>query len=1194
MNDWADEWLLTELTKKIQLAEDLGHQLLNWARTARERTPVAFIGAGMSFNARPKARYRELGFRGTGTPRAFSWRELSERFRSELKSYGEDGESDALWLAELYEQAFGPEALMRVIREAVPDELLDPGEAHTALYEIGWQAILTTNYDTLVERAWKTTHAPGRIQTCFTDADLVRSAGQEMALEIIHLHGILSRPETIVLTLEQYRRYPERSPGLLTKVRQLFLQHPMLLIGFSATDPNFIQWNGWISDLVGSQKNPWISLSVGATPGVARRSYWKGALTFIPVTPDQLTGILRALGKYLRDDFGRDETIPIALERVSQAQSIDSLVRTLPSLLAIQRMPIHRGGDSRKRKIFTEAVKRAFEIRHGESAAKSAWELLNRPTSRTGSGTTQPTDAEDARHLVRETLGREWPLWLVHGTNHLGLRIRIRRTVFTVTDEESKLPADTQPEIHRALKLAILEQEIQNGGAGSDALAQALQSETSLSAEERNRLEGLRQLRNLRSGLPVTPSNDILDAQALRRIGFIASLSGQNEKAFGAFSQAAVLSRDESEPELIEWITIRSAMYAELLVGGERSHGKQSIKSEQPEARLRWLESKIETIREFRALETMARDELIAQLATNDTEKSEFLPRSCSKLLSLLEGVWAHPLLTANAAELHGHAQWKAGNRVESVRALSRYGSRKLEMLLGKHQESPNRPPLESSLIDALLLEGRWFPEWIARTEALTHIVSEIECSRLEKLWPWILDAARSISGDDVFRGGSPATCSEALDSLAELIIVRWSMLRPQIFLDEWSVLSAATQVELIQLKIKVAIEINQLPFSDWIEVSALSTEDFDQSVATALSLLEVNDESWSELIRSLLDSFDYIDFAQSRIPVDGKAAAMIGRWLAEPYLHETFFATRLRSAWTHILRPRDFSSIGAFAKLAIGALAGKQPKADIVDSIRTLGDSLEGLTNAEILEIPGLLARLLSEVSTEAEDSLSKALRAHAIAYVARRLLGVGSNALASRCEDILVTTLNSSSFAVLQAASIPIQLSERFRTTLYDRIVTTLTRTRVTGGVNMRIVAILAAYEVISRNESEPLSAEWTFFACLLARDEDSEVAAASLELISRAFSMQRLSAAMAGMLEQCADALLDAALDPRASIVGLAAFWLSRLHSRNRMPASRAAKVAEVLHRLESDHRAAIVTYLWMAKQQDEASSHMPSPT
>jgi hypothetical protein len=66
MRDWSDEWLFNELAKNLHLPEDISHQLLNWARAYRERRPVAFIGAGMSFNARPRARFRELGFRGLG------------------------------------------------------------------------------------------------------------------------------------------------------------------------------------------------------------------------------------------------------------------------------------------------------------------------------------------------------------------------------------------------------------------------------------------------------------------------------------------------------------------------------------------------------------------------------------------------------------------------------------------------------------------------------------------------------------------------------------------------------------------------------------------------------------------------------------------------------------------------------------------------------------------------------------------------------------------------------------------------------------------------------------------------------------------------------------------------------------------------------------------------------------------------
>jgi hypothetical protein len=60
---------------------------------------------------------------------------------------------------------------------------------------------------------------------------------------------LLTRPSTVVLAFEDYRLYPAKHPGMVAKVRQLFLQHPVLFLGFSVTDPNFLQWSGWLAAL---------------------------------------------------------------------------------------------------------------------------------------------------------------------------------------------------------------------------------------------------------------------------------------------------------------------------------------------------------------------------------------------------------------------------------------------------------------------------------------------------------------------------------------------------------------------------------------------------------------------------------------------------------------------------------------------------------------------------------------------------------------------------------------------------------------------------------------------------------------------------------------------------------------------------------------------------------------------------------
>ncbi|HMU81118.1 MAG TPA: SIR2 family protein, partial [Microthrixaceae bacterium] len=270
--------------------------LIQWAERARGHgQPVALVGAGMSLNAVSRP-----GHRGSdGRPaRAWTWRQMEEAFKAALPRAEQDG-ADPLWLAELYERSFGRAALINLVHRAVPADALEPGPAHRELLGIPWHTLLTTNYDDLLERAWQNPTLP--LRRVWKEEQLAspRPGGSS----VIHLHGVLDDPTSIVLTLESYRRYPQTHPGLVTKVRQLFMEHPLLMIGFSAVDPNFVQWMGWVEDVLGDLHPLHLNLFVtpdGATPSAPRRTYWHDRVRFVPCRVADLEKVLEAIGKFLR------------------------------------------------------------------------------------------------------------------------------------------------------------------------------------------------------------------------------------------------------------------------------------------------------------------------------------------------------------------------------------------------------------------------------------------------------------------------------------------------------------------------------------------------------------------------------------------------------------------------------------------------------------------------------------------------------------------------------------------------------------------------------------------------------------------------------------------------------------------------------------------------------------------------------
>lgn len=95
-----------------------------------------------------------------------TWDELTSALIDRLYPDGSGGDRRKEWLrksagatsvanrlAEEYAVAFGRHELDALIRESIPDEAFGPGSLHSLLLNLPWADVLTTNYDTLLERS---------------------------------------------------------------------------------------------------------------------------------------------------------------------------------------------------------------------------------------------------------------------------------------------------------------------------------------------------------------------------------------------------------------------------------------------------------------------------------------------------------------------------------------------------------------------------------------------------------------------------------------------------------------------------------------------------------------------------------------------------------------------------------------------------------------------------------------------------------------------------------------------------------------------------------------------------------------------------------------------------------------------------------------------------------------------------------
>lgn len=211
------------------LIQHLQHQV--WSHHA-----AVFVGSGFSRNATK---------RGDAAAPMPTWWEVSSRLATEMGKAKWDG--NFLRLGSQYEALYGRGKLTAFLEQSVPDHAYAPGPLHELLLHFPWQDVFTTNWDTLLEGA--------RPKVLARKYDLIVASAYEIPRRerprIVKLHGSFGSGSELIFTEEDFRTYPRKYAPLVNLVQQSLMENTLCLLGFSADDPNFLQWTGWVRDNLG-------------------------------------------------------------------------------------------------------------------------------------------------------------------------------------------------------------------------------------------------------------------------------------------------------------------------------------------------------------------------------------------------------------------------------------------------------------------------------------------------------------------------------------------------------------------------------------------------------------------------------------------------------------------------------------------------------------------------------------------------------------------------------------------------------------------------------------------------------------------------------------------------------------------------------------------------------------------------------
>ena len=176
-------------------------------------------------------------FAGAGLSQPAGFVNWSELMSDIAKDLGLDiaRETDLVAIAQYHHNDRTNRAKLnqKLINEFTQDAVIT--ENHRLIAKLPIRTVWTTNYDTLIEEAFR--DAKKRCDVKISPENMATTI-YNAQVSIFKMHGDISQPHNAVLTKEDYETYNESRQLFTTRLQSDLVSKTFLFLGFSFTDPN--------------------------------------------------------------------------------------------------------------------------------------------------------------------------------------------------------------------------------------------------------------------------------------------------------------------------------------------------------------------------------------------------------------------------------------------------------------------------------------------------------------------------------------------------------------------------------------------------------------------------------------------------------------------------------------------------------------------------------------------------------------------------------------------------------------------------------------------------------------------------------------------------------------------------------------------------------------------------------------------